>query len=72
MCTASVPSPAGAVAPRGPYAIWPRIAARPHLTFQADNPQDPLVLARHIDVHLAETRRTADSAGGGARYSGDG
>ncbi|MFD3607143.1 cell filamentation protein Fic [Streptomyces atroolivaceus] len=33
------------------------------VTFQADNPQDPLILARYIDVHLAETRRTADSTG---------
>jgi hypothetical protein len=33
------------------------------ITFQADNPQDPLLLARYIDVHLAETRRTADSTG---------
>ncbi|MFI8454870.1 cell filamentation protein Fic [Kitasatospora sp. NPDC085464] len=29
------------------------------ITFQADNPQDPLVLARHIGFHLDETRRNA-------------
>ncbi|GHF39453.1 hypothetical protein GCM10018790_16580 [Kitasatospora xanthocidica] len=32
------------------------------VTFQADSPQDPLILARHIDVHLAETRRNAAAA----------
>ncbi|MEU3355179.1 Fic family protein [Streptomyces sp. NPDC037389] len=29
------------------------------ITFQADNPQDPLILARYIDIHLTETQRNA-------------
>ncbi|MFF3316226.1 Fic family protein [Streptomyces sp. NPDC003035] len=29
------------------------------VTFQADEPADALILARYIDVHLTETRRTA-------------
>ncbi|WP_406300883.1 Fic family protein [Embleya sp. NBC_00888] len=29
------------------------------ITFQAGNPQDPLILARYIDAHLTETRRRA-------------
>ncbi|MBB4890892.1 Fic family protein [Streptomyces netropsis] len=33
------------------------------VTFQADAPQDPLILARYIDIHLTETRRTATSPG---------
>ncbi|MFJ7496016.1 Fic family protein [Streptomyces sp. NPDC097727] len=33
------------------------------ITFQADDPQDALTLARYIDVHLAETRRSAASLG---------
>ncbi|WUT66009.1 Fic family protein [Streptomyces sp. NBC_00683] len=33
------------------------------VTFQAGNPQDPLILARYIDIHLTETRRTATSPG---------
>lgn len=28
------------------------------ITFQADDPQDALILARYIDIHLAETRRS--------------
>jgi hypothetical protein len=31
-------------------------------TFQAGDPQDPLILARYIDLHVAETRRTAASS----------
>lgn len=31
------------------------------VTFQADDPQDPLILARYIDVHMAETRCSAAS-----------
>ncbi|MFJ1717118.1 MULTISPECIES: cell filamentation protein Fic [unclassified Streptomyces] len=33
------------------------------ITFQADDPQDALILARYIDVHLVETRRSAASLG---------
>ncbi|MGW1888033.1 Fic family protein, partial [Streptomyces sp. NPDC001970] len=33
------------------------------ITFQADDPQDALILARYIDVHLAETRRSGASLG---------
>ncbi|MFF4323236.1 hypothetical protein [Streptomyces sp. NPDC001568] len=34
------------------------------VTFEADAPQDPLILVRYINGHLAETRRrSADSAG---------
>ncbi|MFG2732892.1 Fic family protein [Streptomyces canus] len=33
------------------------------ITFQAGNPQDPLTLARYIDVHHAETRHSAASPG---------
>jgi len=33
------------------------------ITFQADDPQDALTLARYIDVHLAETRRSAAALG---------
>lgn len=34
------------------------------ITFEADDPQDPLILVRYINIHLAETRRrTADSTG---------
>ncbi|MGA5406923.1 Fic family protein [Streptomyces lavendulocolor] len=33
------------------------------VTFQADVPQDGLVLARHIGLHLSETRRRAASPG---------
>ncbi len=33
------------------------------VTFQADVPQDPLILARYIGIHLTETRRTAASSG---------
>ncbi|MEU1375442.1 Fic family protein [Streptomyces triculaminicus] len=33
------------------------------VTFQADVPQDPLILARYIGIHLTETRRTAASPG---------
>ncbi|MFD9541176.1 Fic family protein [Streptomyces sp. NPDC060022] len=33
------------------------------VTFQAGNPQDPLILARYIDIHLTESRRTATSPG---------
>jgi hypothetical protein len=33
------------------------------ITFQADNSEDALTLARYIDVHLAETRRSAASLG---------
>jgi len=28
------------------------------ITFQADNPEDPLTLARYINLHITETRRT--------------
>ncbi|MEV7405893.1 Fic family protein [Streptomyces sp. NPDC091267] len=38
-----------------------KVALLRRVTFQADNPQDPLILARSIDVHLSETRRTATS-----------
>ncbi|MCP2342147.1 prophage maintenance system killer protein [Actinomadura rupiterrae] len=27
------------------------------VSFQADAPEDPLILARYINLHLAETRR---------------
>jgi hypothetical protein len=33
------------------------------VSFQADDPQDPLILARYIDAHLTETRRTSASPG---------
>ncbi|MGZ9928358.1 hypothetical protein ACXNSR_00545 [Streptomyces sp. NC-S4] len=34
------------------------------ITFQADHPQDPLILARYIDIHRAQTRRrSSDSTG---------
>ncbi|MDT0469643.1 Fic family protein [Streptomyces gibsoniae] len=33
------------------------------VTFQADEPRDALSLARYIDIHLTETRRTAASPG---------
>ncbi|MEU3838772.1 Fic family protein [Streptomyces sp. NPDC028635] len=32
------------------------------LTFQADEPQDALILTRYLDVHLAETRRNSASS----------
>ncbi|MFF4034229.1 hypothetical protein ACFYZ2_31510 [Streptomyces sviceus] len=31
------------------------------VTFQAAEPEDALILARYIDVHLAETRRNTVS-----------
>lgn len=31
------------------------------VSFQADSPQDPLTLIRYIDLHLAQTRKTAAS-----------
>ncbi|MGW2185259.1 Fic family protein [Streptomyces sp. NPDC001719] len=31
------------------------------VTFQAGDPQDPLILARYIDIHLTETRRASAS-----------
>jgi hypothetical protein len=31
------------------------------ISFQADDPQDPLPLARYIDLHITETRRTTSS-----------
>ncbi|MFI2763631.1 Fic family protein [Streptomyces echinatus] len=31
------------------------------VAFQADEPQDALILARYIDIHLAETRRNSVS-----------
>ncbi|MFI9429176.1 Fic family protein [Streptomyces achromogenes] len=31
------------------------------VTFQADEPEDALILTRYIDVHLAETRRNSAS-----------
>jgi hypothetical protein len=31
------------------------------ISFQADDPQDPLTLARYIDLHITETRRTTSS-----------
>ncbi|MGW7328766.1 Fic family protein [Streptomyces sp. NPDC054840] len=38
------------------------------VTFEADNPQDPLILVRYINVHLAETRRrSTDSTGSASR-----
>ncbi|MEU9234440.1 Fic family protein [Streptomyces subrutilus] len=33
------------------------------ITFEADDPQDPLILVRYINIHLAETRRRTDSTG---------
>ncbi|MFE5818893.1 Fic family protein [Streptomyces sp. NPDC056479] len=33
------------------------------VTFQADEPQDAMILARYIDVHLTETRSNAASGG---------
>ncbi|MGI5247947.1 hypothetical protein [Actinacidiphila glaucinigra] len=33
------------------------------ITFQADDPRDALTLARYIDVHLAETRRSLPALG---------
>ncbi|PAZ09876.1 cell filamentation protein Fic [Streptomyces sp. SA15] len=33
------------------------------VTFQADDPQDALILTRYIDIHLAETLRSASSLG---------
>ncbi|MFE0630628.1 Fic family protein [Streptomyces sp. NPDC058864] len=33
------------------------------ITFQADDPRDALILARYIDVHLAETRRSLAALG---------
>ncbi|MEU6260273.1 Fic family protein [Streptomyces sp. NPDC047043] len=33
------------------------------ITFQADEPQDAMALARYVDVHLAETRRRAGLPG---------
>ncbi|MGW7047537.1 Fic family protein [Streptomyces avermitilis] len=34
------------------------------ITFEADDPQDPLILVSYINIHLTETRRrTADSTG---------
>ncbi|MEE1808257.1 Fic family protein [Streptomyces sp. BE133] len=33
------------------------------ITFQADDPSDALALVRYVDVHLAETRRSAASLG---------
>ncbi|MEU1543930.1 hypothetical protein ABZ461_38805 [Actinacidiphila glaucinigra] len=33
------------------------------ITFQDDDPQDALTLARYIDVHLAETRRSLPALG---------
>ncbi|MEK2474305.1 MULTISPECIES: hypothetical protein [Streptomyces] len=32
-----------------------------HVTFQAGNTQDPLILNRYIDIGLTQTRRTAAS-----------
>ncbi|EDX20580.1 hypothetical protein SSAG_00371 [Streptomyces sp. Mg1] len=38
------------------------------VTFQAGDPQDPLIFVRYINLHLAETRRrTADSIGSASR-----
>ncbi|GGR09233.1 Fic family protein [Streptomyces pilosus] len=38
------------------------------VTFEADDPQDPLILLRYINIHLAETRRrSADSTGSASR-----
>ncbi|MFE1416715.1 Fic family protein [Streptomyces sp. NPDC058746] len=36
------------------------------ITFQADNPQDPLSLVRYINIHLEETRRRAAGSTGSA------
>jgi hypothetical protein len=33
------------------------------ITFQADVPKDALSLARFVDIHLAETRRTTAPLG---------
>ncbi|MEU9926756.1 hypothetical protein [Streptomyces anulatus] len=38
------------------------------ISFEADAPQDPLILVRYINIHLAETRRrTTDSTGSASR-----
>lgn len=39
------------------------VALLRRITFQADNPQDALILTRYIHTHLAETRRSAASSG---------
>lgn len=33
------------------------------VSFQADDPQDPLILTRYINIHLSQTRRTLSSQG---------
>ncbi|WP_367134758.1 MULTISPECIES: Fic family protein [Streptomyces] len=40
------------------------------VTFQADDPQNPLILARYIGIHLTETRRSAVSSGPSMKTSG--
>lgn len=38
------------------------------VTFQADDPQDPLIFVRYLNIHLTETRRrAADSIGSASR-----
>ncbi|GHG05726.1 Fic family protein [Streptomyces filamentosus] len=38
------------------------------VTFEAEDPQDPLILVRYINIHLAETRRrTTDPTGSASR-----
>ncbi|MEO3783390.1 hypothetical protein ABGB12_08680 [Actinocorallia sp. B10E7] len=37
------------------------------VSFQADDPQDPLILTRYINIHLSETRRTLSLQGVGMR-----
>ncbi|WP_328806806.1 cell filamentation protein Fic [Streptacidiphilus fuscans] len=34
------------------------------VSFQAEDPQDPLVLARYVDLHLSQTRRNATASAG--------